>query len=376
MLPTHSKILSTTAAALLMVVQGLSADTSSQLADPREAALAEIRREITQLENRLGQARNRERTLENDLAGTRLELELQQKQLAEATAALDLAGARAADATARIAELEQALEGVSADFERRTHGLYRLGRQGYLRLFLSLSPESKMLPAIRQLRYLVRRDQLAIERFRATRDALAEERQQLASHHQAMAEWQAEESVRRDQLVDVQKRLEGLLKKTAEERRKLAARTDALQEKEQKLVRLIGSLAGEVLEGVPIQDFRGVLDWPLEGDLVGRFGARRDPRYRTEVPHNGIDIAPTSDQQVRTVYPGKVLFAAHFDGYGKMVVVHHAGRAFTLYAGLQELKVERDDTLPLGAVIGTAADQLYFEIRQEQAAEDPLQWLR
>ena len=63
------------------------------------------------------------------------------------------------------------------------------------------------------------------------------------------------------------------------------------------------------------------------------FGPRLDPRYGTRVPHDGVDIATVPGEPVRLVYPGRVVYAADFEGYGPTVVVQHAGRAFTLYAG-------------------------------------------
>jgi murein hydrolase activator len=110
--------------------------------------------------------------------------------------------------------------------------------------------------------------------------------------------------------------------------------------------------------------------------VTAGFGPRRDPRYQTLVPHNGIDIATTAGAEVRAVYPGRVLFASPFRGYGPTVVLHHPGRVFTLYAGLASLRVGRDAMVSLNDVVGMAADSLYFEIRVDNRPENPLEWLR
>ena len=82
-----------------------------------------------------------------------------------------------------------------------------------------------------------------------------------------------------------------------------------------------------VLDSTDIRQFRGVLDWPIDGEVVTEFGPRLDPRYRTQVPHNGLAIAtPPGAREVRAIYPGRVLFAAPFQGFGPTVVVQHAGR--------------------------------------------------
>ena len=53
-----------------------------------------------------------------------------------------------------------------------------------------------------------------------------------------------------------------------------------------------------------------------------------------------------------------------------------AGRAFSLYAGLSELRTRRDDVLSLQSIVGLAGGTLYFEIRVENRPEDPALWLR
>ncbi len=347
--------------------------------DRRETELAAIRQEIGRLEAKVGEMRQREENLEDRLQRVRLELQLQEVQLTEATAAFELAAARSSATETEITRLETALVEIREDLRRRLSGLYRLGRQGYLRLFLSLDPDVDLLPALRQLRFLAHRDRSTLERYTETRDRLADRRERLEVERQEMALWQALEQQRRDDLATLRRRQERLLARVARERERLAEQARELQEKERKLARLIESLAEGLLaplDGTPIQDFRGALDWPLRGEVTSPFGPRLDPRYRTEVPHNGIDVATPAGAEVRSIYPGEVLYSSEFEGYGPMVVVHHPGRVFTLYAGLAELRVGKGDALDMGTVLGTATELLYFEIRVENHPHDPAGWLR
>ncbi len=344
----------------------------------RVGELESIRSEIGRLQKRLTSVRVKESDLEGQLKAVKLELELQEAQVSEATAAAELATLRAETAQRQVTSLETALQQVRQDLGRRLVGLYRLGGQGYLRLFLTLEPNENLLPAIRQLRFLVRQDQIALDSYVSTLEELSFQRRRLEAERREASEWQLREALRRDSLVEVRRRHERTIAAVVTERKRLAARTLELKDKERKLARLIASLVSsdEALAGTPIQDFRGVLDWPSRGEVKLRFGPRRDPRYRTEVPHNGIDIAVEEGSQVRAVFPGQVLYAAPFEGYGTMVVVHHPGRVFTLYAGLLEIHVDKGDVLSLGDVVGNSADLIYFEVRVENEPRDPLLWLR
>jgi septal ring factor EnvC (AmiA/AmiB activator) len=364
---------------ILLVFLLAAASGAQQAPDPREVELAEIRAEIVRLEGRLEQVKNRETGLGDRLQRVGAELELQELQLSEATAALELASARADATETRVGELEIALAAIRSDLKRRLAGMYRLGRTGYLRLFLTLRGDDNLLPAIRQLRFLVRRDQAGLERYRTARDQLEGQRRRLDAERREAEEWQRRERQRRDVLLATRRRHERLLAELEAQRRRLAARADELQDKERKLTRLIASLvegSRASLAGTPIQEFRGALDWPARGEVTASFGPRRDPRYRTEVPHNGVDIETDPGTGVRAIFPGQVLYAAQFEGYGTMVVVYHPGRVFTLYAGLEELSVAKGDMVSLGDVLGRALGKLYFEIRVENQPEDPAEWLR
>jgi len=347
---------------------------------PRERDLAAIRREIARLEEELSDARARERSLAERLEAAELDLALQERRVAEAGAARAVAEERVAEAAAAVVRLGGELSAARASLRRRLTGLYRLGSEGPLRLLLAAEPGSDLPAAVRLLRFLVRRDSRAVDRYLEARERLEEERARLEEERSEVARWLAEAEGRRRELAAARSRQARLLARARAEREELASRAEGLMDKERKLSNLVDFLygrAGTPLGGRPIQEFRGVLDWPLAGRVTVPFGPRTDPRYRTEVPHNGIEIEPERGAgAVRAVYPGKVLYAAPFQGYGPTVVVHHAGRAFTLYAGLGELRVGEGDVLELGDPVGTAAGPLYFEIRSENMPEDPTNWLR
>lgn len=347
----------------------------------RQEALEEIRADVARLESRLAKVADRAETLAGRLEQTRLELELQAARADEAVAARDLAVERAEASEIRVAELETAVRQAREALRRRLAGLYRLGRHGHLRLFLSVDPDEDFLPAVRALRFLVRRDAESVERYVERRDRLAAERKTLLARREEAERWATEETARRDEVASLERRQARLLEQLSRERRELSAEVEDLERRERRLTELmvsLGRLAGdEALEsGTPIEEYRGVLDWPMDGEITAGFGPRLDPRYGTRVPHNGIELSGASGQEVHAVFPGKVLFAAPLEGYGQTVVVLHPGRAFTLYAGLERLLVSSDDVISLGEPVGVAPGRLYFEIRLDKRPRNPLDWLR
>ncbi|MES1241097.1 MAG: peptidoglycan DD-metalloendopeptidase family protein [Acidobacteriota bacterium] len=345
----------------------------------REQELANLRGEIAKLEARLGEAKKVQRGLRGELDAAELELRLQEARLTEAATARDLAARRADESEREVKRLEDSLLQARQDLRRRVSGLYRLGRQGYLRLFLALKPDEQLLPSIRLARYLARRDRAAVERYQASRAGLERERTRLAAQREELERWLSREEIRQRQLAEVRRRKAVLLARAEQENRTLSEKASALSDRERKLSAMMDFLVGRTTTnpaGTPIQQFRGVLDWPVQGKVTEGFGFRLDPRYRTRVPHNGIDLSTAPASEVKAVFPGKVLYAAPFQGYGPTVIVHHPGRVFTLYAGLSELRTGPGGVVSLGDVVGLASDRLYFEIRVENRPDDPLHWLR
>lgn len=218
-----------------------------------------------------------------------------------------------------------------------------------------------------------------MERFDAARARVADERELLEAARGAEAEWLRQQELRRAERAAVQRRQAELVRQVRAEEATLGARANALAEKERRLSALLDALYGGAAEpfvGHSILDFKGALDWPLVGQVTQEFGSRLDPRYKTRTPHRGLEITAGSGASVRAVFPGKVLYAAPFEGYGPTVVVHHTDRVFSLYAGLAELSVKKGDVLQLADPVGLAAGPLYFEIRRENRPEDPRGWLR
>lgn len=348
--------------------------------DSREAELETIRGEIARLQSRLERARRQRRDVESELRATEIEIRLQGQRLQEAQAAQELSKFRIQESEDRIGALEGELGSAKALLKGRLLAMYQLGRPGYFRLVLSLKQRGELLPAIRALRYLSKKDGDTIGEFLDLQVELKVEREDLAREEKRVQLWVEQEDKRQLRLDQVKKRQQVLLAEVKREALNLEKRRVSLAEREKKLTQFLNFLYGQhsdnPLSGESITGFRGILDWPAKAKLKIRFGPRRDPQYGTTVPHNGITLTTTAGSPIRTVYPGKVLFAAPFQGWGPTVIVEHAGKVFTLYAGLKSLGVSQDDVLSLNQTLGRADDELYFEIRVDNIPQDPLPWLR
>ena len=166
----------------------------------READLERIRDEIATLRSRLNQLRQQASDLRGELKHTELAVELQEKRHQEARKAREVAEDSLLELQAEIDALTLALQQLRVRLRDRLVHLYRLGRQGYLRLFLSIHSAQDLLPGIRQLRYLAKRDGGLLESYLDTQARLGFKREELRERADTVQRWLQAEAVRLDQL--------------------------------------------------------------------------------------------------------------------------------------------------------------------------------
>ncbi|ODU30581.1 MAG: peptidoglycan-binding protein LysM [Thiobacillus sp. SCN 62-729] len=113
--------------------------------------------------------------------------------------------------------------------------------------------------------------------------------------------------------------------------------------------------------------------WPVDGTLIGRFGAAGG---------KGIDIAGARNTPVRAVAGGKVVYSGSgLRGYGRLLIVKHAGEFLSAYAHNETILVKEGDMVTAGQKIALMGDsdadrvKLHFEIRRYGKPLDPLTYL-
>jgi septal ring factor EnvC (AmiA/AmiB activator) len=129
---------------------------------------------------------------------------------------------------------------------------------------------------------------------------------------------------------------------------------------------------------------RGQLAWPLRGEIVGRFGNEKHPRFGTVTFNNGIDIKATPGETIHAVAKGRVDFVSNdYGSYGEMLILNHGSGYYTLYAHCSSILVSRGAEVASGQAIARAGDSgslkgtiLHFEVRKGRQSLNPSEWLR
>ncbi|HEX7634456.1 MAG TPA: peptidoglycan DD-metalloendopeptidase family protein [Noviherbaspirillum sp.] len=123
---------------------------------------------------------------------------------------------------------------------------------------------------------------------------------------------------------------------------------------------------------------RGQLRLPVKGELIARYGVRRGDAP----PSKGLFIRAAEGADVKAVAGGRVVFADWLRGFGNLIIIDHGSDYLTIYGNNQAVLKHAGDLVKTGDVIASAGNSggneqsgLYFEMRHQGRAFDPLEWI-
>ncbi len=381
---------------ILAFALALSAVSGGRAASAGEAAvkkkeLSRINREMREKKKEIARAKKKERSIlteldkiDRDIQAGKAELARQEVRLHESEASLQ-------DIQKSTEEVNLNLVGLKQAYALRLRALYKISRNGYAATVFTAGGLGDALRRIKYLGIIVERDRMVMREYGSALDRLATRQVEISEKKEAILERRRTIDVRKTALESQKRKKASLL---AGVRGKKSLYEETLHELEASSVSLWAMVkkAEQERNAVTAQPAppkaerwapgRTGLPWPAEGPVLTRFGMQRHPQFGTMVFRRGIEIEAREGEPVKAVSDGQVAYADWYKGYGKLVIIEHRPGFYTLYGNLSRLDLNKGDRVVKGQVIGLAGDtgslkgsKLYFEIRQNGEAQDPLSWL-
>ncbi len=353
---------------------------NADLEETREA-LGEIVEKLNDLNTWFGDAdRKRVRWLQ--------EVQEKDQEVARVSRRVDDAAQAVSEVRQELAELEgeqQLLQARRAEQARHIAdhlaAAYRMSGEDFVKLLLNQESPETFDRMMRYHRYFSDARVAALVDYQNTLDALKE--------NQALLKARAEEAQTRQQsLSDSQTALET----ERDERKRLLARLDAeaedktaererLEADRTRLENLLAELQrrAQTLDGRAFAARKGALVWPVSGRVLNGFG---QSRAEGRMAWHGIMVGAQEGTEIRAVFRGRVVFADWLRGFGLLTIVDHGSGYMTLYGHAESLTKNVGDWVESGETIaragrsgGQSRSGLYFEVRQNGEARDPISWL-
>jgi murein hydrolase activator len=376
--------------------------------------LESVREQRVALERQLKQSESSRAEAADQLRDT-------EKAISELGRKLRALGEERATAKAELAERERDLKQLERQTAARQAQLARLLRHQFrpqetdalAELLAGGDPNA----AARDRHYLALLSQAKLELLAGLRQDAAEARELalvVQQRSDKLSELARREESERANLSQRQQERQAVLAKISKQISAQRREIDTLKQNEQRLGNLIAALtkrsakpksstgkpatrnteppAGATVSAEPdnphgaFARLRGKLLRPVQGPITGRFGTRRDDGQST---WKGLFFRAAEGADVRAVAAGVVVFADWLRGYGNLIIIDHDDDFLSVYGNNQSLLADVGKKVGAGgtvATVGAAGDRggggggqpesgLYFELRHQGRAFDPLKWL-
>jgi septal ring factor EnvC (AmiA/AmiB activator) len=324
-----------------------------------------------------------------------------ERAISEANRALRALAGRRATAQGEIQTLARRSRSLEAEIASRQESLGRLlglrhleGEIDQMKLLLSGEDPGSIARDLHYYAYISRAQAQTIGELRASLASLKELEALAREKHAELAAIESAQRRERSALLAQQAERRRVFARVSKELKAQRLQVTHLQRDESRMARLVEELGRVIASTPPVRNemvpepggtedkpagLKRGLRLPIKGELAERFGAKRSGGGP---PSKGLFIRSPSGQEVRAVAPGRVVFSDWLRGFGNLLIVDHGQSYLTIYGNNEALLKQVGDVVRAGDAVATVGASggsresgLYFEIRHEGKAFDPMGWV-
>ncbi len=357
-------------------------------ADEKREAQAELKQteaEINRLKKMLGNLKQEMSGLESELKQSETEIGRLRQETREIEHQIREGETRLDDLTEQAERLHAALEAQQSQIARQVRAAYMAGNQDYLKVMLNQDDPTRMARMMQYYRYVNDARIAEIDQYRQTIEQIHQASAAIVAEQTRLQQNRERLAQRRQSLEAEQARRGELLASLDTRSRSEGQRLQAREAERAALNKLIKSLDEAVTSiptpagNQPFTQAKGKLPLPAKGTIKARFGSQRGDDARLK--WDGLLIAASEGTPVHAVHGGRVVFAEWLRGSGLLMILDHGNGYLSLYGHNQSLLKEVGTWVKPGETIATVGSSgglgdptLYFSIRHQGRALDPLAW--
>ena len=382
--------------ALILPVLGAGAQAAAPPSNAQKEELKQLRNRIEALQKTLAASEE----TKNETSDALRESE---RAISETNRTLRELAENQRAVNARLTDLREQNRRTSGDLEAQRTRLARLLYQQYtgaqpdaLKLLLNREDPNRIARELQYLTYLARARAELIGNLRSNLGRITDLTQETQQQSTELAAIHAAQQAQRKRLESEKAARKAVLVKVSRQIEKQRREISTLKRDETRLSRLVDQLSQMLARTKPpvlrnerlpegtgetgaFGQLKGRLHLPVRGDLKNRFGSAREG---SGVLWKGLFIASPAGQEVKAIAPGRVVFADWLRGFGNLLIIDHGDGYMSLYGNNEALYKQVGDAARGGETVAAVGNSggnmdsgLYFEIRHQGRAFDPLGWV-
>jgi murein DD-endopeptidase MepM/ murein hydrolase activator NlpD len=365
--------------------------TVSETVYDKQHQLQGLNGQIIATRTQIRQLLDQERALQAQIAALDAQLAAVQAQIDQETAKLVLLGQQVDLAKEQLALKQAELAKHIADFGRRMRIMYKSGKVSGLELVFSAANFTDLMNRVFFFNDIVREDRRQVTELQKERAAIETMKADLEAK-------QAEQKQVVKQIQDQKAQLQTVRDQRAAREQQVAAIEAQFQRQLAEMQAQRAALQAQIASLIR-ESFRarssGKWKWPMDGVITQGFGCTSYPfePYEPSCPskhfHSGLDLAADYGTPVHAADGGIVhnftmgcSWGGGLCGYGRYVVIVHAGGFTTLYGHLSSwavgdgVQVDKDTVIGYeGSTGNSTGPHVHFEMDLAGMPVDPLAYL-
>lgn len=356
---------------MIVIAVMLALFLSVETATVSAASLSDLNSRIKENQKKLEEGKAQESSLATQVSAL-------EKQLGQLESAISEGEARLVVLEQELAEAQKKVETQNENLNARLRNMYKSGSIGFVDVLLDSGSFSEFLTNLDLVERIYSSDQTVLSDLEDAHQEVEQKKQEVETL-QAELKTSKEETEKSKATVETKK---AEIAQSNEELDKMIdadkAEADALVAELQKS-KTVSSSSDSTYSG-------GVLAWPVPGygRITSPFGYRNHPISGSYKMHTGIDIGTSgATPPIVAANGGTVIYSGWKGGYGKAIMIDHGGGIVTLYAHCSSLHVSKGASVSRGQTIANVGStgnstgpHLHFEVRQDGAYKNPLNYLQ
>ena len=123
--------------------------------------------------------------------------------------------------------------------------------------------------------------------------------------------------------------------------------------------------------------FKKTLTLPVSSKIIQKYGLQKSSKNQYDVLVKGLVFSGLPVGHVKAFGPGQVIFSDQIPYWGESLIIKHTGDYYSVYANVKNIKVTVNDKVESNQTLAeTNTKDFYFELRHEDVAINPLNWIR
>ncbi|MBQ7757620.1 murein hydrolase activator EnvC family protein [Anaerotignum sp.] len=353
-----------------------NAATYSELQTKRKNLAASTDKAKKEIES----IKNKQLSLEDEMAVLDKGLQSMQAELDEATADLNYLTERLTEAENELAE---ATEQRDAQFEllgSRMRFLQQKGSSGYLEILFEAESFSDLFLRMQYVNDIMGYDKEILDELQQIQETIQEKTDEIAENHAEQEAVVAIQQEKVDEMNEVVAQKKAIWDSYESDLAKYEKLVKANEANDAAILRQMNALSSPTA----VYSGNGQFTWPVPGysRISSEFGYRTSPISGKREFHNGLDIPGGYGTAIVAAEAGTVTYAGWMNGYGYTIIIDHGSGLTTLYGHNSSLVVKKGQKVSRGQQIAkcgstgwSTGNHCHFTVSKNGSAVNPHNYL-